>query len=91
MSIYRWLPSIGTSGLAIANGAAFPKWKGDLIAGGLSGANVDRIRVKNDQVVETETLLLNKGRVRDIQMGPDGFIYVALNQPDKIVRLVPAK
>jgi len=57
----------------------------------LSGANVDRIRVKNDQVVETETLLLNKGRVRDIQMGPDGFIYVALNQPDKIVRLVPAK
>ena len=91
MSIYRWLPSIGTSGLAVANGAAFPKWKGDLIAGGLSGANVDRIRVKNDQVVETETLLLNKGRVRDIQMGPDGFIYVALNQPDKIVRLVPAK
>jgi glucose/arabinose dehydrogenase len=30
------------------------------------------------------------GRVRDVRCGPDGFLYVVLNNPDMIVRLVPA-
>jgi aldose sugar dehydrogenase len=91
MPAFRWLPSIGASGLDHMRGSAFPQWKGDLIAGGLSGANVDRIRVKNGQMVEREELMFGRGRVRDIAVGPDGFIYVALNGPDKIVRLVPAR
>ena len=91
MSVYRWLPSTGASGLKIAKGSAFSKWKGDLIAGGLAGQNVDRIRIKNDKVVEMETLVFGMGRVRDLAFGPDGNLYVALNQPDRIVRLVPVK
>jgi glucose/arabinose dehydrogenase len=27
--------------------------------------------------------------VRDVATGPDGLLYVALNSPDKIVRLEP--
>ncbi len=91
MSVYRWLPSTGASGLKIAKGNAFAKWKGDLIAGGLAGNNVDRIRIKNDKVVEMETLIFGMGRVRDLAFGPDGYLYVTLNQPDRIVRLVPEK
>jgi glucose/arabinose dehydrogenase len=70
---------------------AFPKWKGDLLAGGLSGQNVDRIRVKNGAIVEREELIHGMGRVREVRVGPDGAIYVALNQPDKIIRLVEAR
>jgi hypothetical protein len=77
--------------LKVAKGKAFPSWKGDLIAGGLAGKNIDRIRVKGEKVVERETLLWNIGRVRDLNFGPDGFLYVALNEPDRIVRLVPVK
>lgn len=33
--VFRWLPSIGASGLDVARGSAFPQWKGDLLAGGL--------------------------------------------------------
>jgi aldose sugar dehydrogenase len=91
MPLFRWIKSIGASGLAVADGKAFPNWKGDLIAGGLSGNNVDRFRIKDGKLLEKETILLWKGRVRDIQVGPDGFIYVLLNGPDKIVRLVPTK
>lgn len=87
--VFRWLPSIGASGLDIGRGNAFPNWKGDLFAGGLSGANLDRIRISGDKVVEREELLHGLGRVREVAVGPDGFVYVALNQPDKIIRLVP--
>jgi aldose sugar dehydrogenase len=49
------------------------------------------LRIKGDQLVEREELVHGMGRVRDVVTGPDGFVYVALNQPDKIIRLVPAK
>lgn len=95
MPVFRWLPSIGACGLDVVRGDAFPKWKGDLVAGGLSGANVDRIRVTpgakgQPALVEHEEILYGKGRVRDVVTGPDGMIYVVLNAPDRVVRLVPA-
>jgi aldose sugar dehydrogenase len=90
LPVFRWLPSIGASGLDVARGKAFPQWQGDLLAGGLSGANLDRIRVKGGKLVEREELIHGMGRVREVAVGPDGFVYIALNGPDKIIRLVPA-
>jgi glucose/arabinose dehydrogenase len=91
MPIFRWLPSIGASGLDSVKGNAFPQWKGDLVAGGLVGNVVDRIRVKDGKLVEREELIHGMGRVRDVACGPDGNIYIVFNQPDKVMRLVPAK
>lgn len=100
MPIFVWLPSIGACGLDVVrgdgdkgSGGAFPKWRNDLVAGGLSGENVDRIRIKveggNSYVAEREELVHGMGRVRDVVVGPDGTIYVVLNGPDKVVRLAP--
>ncbi len=91
MPVFRWLPSTGACGLDIARGAAFPQWKGDLLAGGLVGQNLDRLRIAKDQVVEREELIHGMGRIRDVATAPDGTIYVVLNGPDKVVRLVPAR
>jgi len=88
---FRWLPSIGACGLDVVRGPAFPQWKGDLVAGGLSGANVDRLRMKDGKLVERQELVHGMGRVREVTVGRDGFVYIALNQPDKVIRLVPAK
>lgn len=88
--VFRWLPSTGASGLDEGRGSAFPNWKGDLFAGGLVGQNLDRIRTDGDKLVEREELLHGLGRIREVAVGPDGFVYLVLNQPDKIVRLVPA-
>ncbi len=89
----RWLPSIGACGLDVVRagpeGEAFPDWRGDLLAGGLSGLNVDRIRVKDGKVVEHEEILHGLGRVRDVVTAPDGSIYVVLNDPDHVIRLAP--
>jgi len=89
--VLRWIPSIAASGLDVVRGNAFPDWKGDLVAGGLAGTTVQRIRLKGDHVIEQEEILFGWGRVRDVAVAPDGSIYLALNQPDKIVRLTPVK
>jgi aldose sugar dehydrogenase len=89
MPVDTWIPSIGASGFCIVRGEMFPEWKGDLLAGGLSGANVDRFRVRDGKVVERERIFWNMGRVRDVVVGPEGAVYIALNDPDKIVRLAP--
>ena len=86
---FRWLPSIGASGLDVADGPAFPGWKGDLLAGGLVGQNLDRIRMEDGKMTQREELLHGLGRIRDIRVHADGTVYVALNRPDKIIRLVP--
>lgn len=86
-----WVPSIAACGLDIYTGDKFPQWKGDLFAGGLAQQEVRRIRLKDRKVVSQEIILKNIGRVRDVAAGPDGCLYVILNGPDRLVRLVPAR
>jgi glucose/arabinose dehydrogenase len=86
-----WVPSIATCGLDFYTGDKFPKWKNDLLVGALAQQEVRRLRIDGKKVVSQEIILKNVGRVRDVTTGPDGLIYVLLNGPDRVVRLVPAK
>ena len=88
--LLHWTPSIAACGLACYTGDKFPDWKYDFFAGGLRG-ELHRIRVQKEKVVADEILLSGLGRIRDVRTGPDGFLYIVLNQPDRIVRLVPAE
>jgi len=91
---HYWVPSIGTSGLMIYQGDAFPQWKGSAFVGGLALPRVARVTLDGTRAVGEETLLEGLGRVRDIREGPDGFIYVAVEArggaPTPVVRLEPA-
>jgi len=88
-----WVPSIGVSGLALYDGEAFPYWRGHLLAGGLSGQRIVLLELNGQDVVREETLVQGIGRVRDVRVGPDGFVYIALDDRDgaetPIVRLEP--
>ncbi len=92
--VHFWVPSIGVSGLAFYHGDKFPEWRGSLFAGGLSGGRVDRLTIEGGRVVGRETVFDGMGRVRDVREGPDGYIYIALEQrrggSTPIVRLEPA-
>jgi glucose/arabinose dehydrogenase len=88
-----WVPSIATSGLMQYGGNAFPGWRGHIFAGGLVGEVLWRLKVEDGRVVEEEQLLSRRGRIRDVRQGPDGFIYVAIEDrmgaPTRVVRLEP--
>jgi glucose/arabinose dehydrogenase len=88
--VIHWTPSIAVCGLDFYTGDKFSNWKYDLFAGALKQEEVRRLRIKDRKVVEQEVILKNIGRVRDVAAGPDGLIYVLLNKPDSIIRLVPA-
>lgn len=95
-----WVPSIGASGLMIYTGDKFPKWKGNMFMGGLAAKHVARVNLKRDgeryQVdgLERSALLPGYGRIREVRQGPDGFIYLAIDDRGggltSIVRLEPA-
>jgi glucose/arabinose dehydrogenase len=98
--IQFWTPSIAPSGLMIYRGDRFPEWKASAFVGGLAGLQVARIplvKVEGGYQVgrpERPPLMLGFGRVRDIREGPDGYIYVAIDDRQggsqtPIVRLEP--
>jgi glucose/arabinose dehydrogenase len=87
--LLHWTPSIAACGLAIARGTQFPEWEGDLFAGGLASKQLRRIRLRKGAEPEQEILLRGLGRIRDVRFGPDGALYLVLNEPDLLVRLVP--
>ena len=93
--LHFWVPSIGVSGLAFYHGDQFPEWRGSLFAGGLSGGRVDRLTIEGNRVTGRETVFEGRGRVRDVREGPDGYIYIALEQrrggETPIVRLEPMR
>jgi glucose/arabinose dehydrogenase len=86
------VPSIATSGIAIYDGDRFPNWRGDVFVGGLAGQHLARVRFDDrNRVVEDEKLLEGIGRVRDVRVGPDGYLYLLIDaQSAPLVRLEPA-
>ncbi len=85
-----WVPSIAVCGLDFYVGEKFPKWQNDLLVGALAKQEIRRVRIENQKVVSQEVIFKNFGRVRDVATGPDGFIYVLTNGPDRLVRMIPA-
>jgi aldose sugar dehydrogenase len=84
---FMWNPSPGLCGLDFYQGDMFPKWQNKLMVGALKYEDVTLTTLAGDRVIHTETILKNAGRVRDVTSGPDGAIYVVLNNPDIVIRM----
>jgi glucose/arabinose dehydrogenase len=84
-----WVPSPAFCGLTFVTAPLFPKWQNNLLAGCLAGQHIKRLTLKDNKVVGEERIFANKGRIRDVQTGPDGAIYVLVNGPNQVLRLTP--
>jgi len=89
-----WVPSIATSGLMIYTGDKFPAWRGNIFVGGLGGEQLSRLTIDGHTILNEETLFQRMGRIRDVRQGPDGYIYLAIEDrrgaPTGVVRIEPA-
>jgi len=84
-----WTPSLAVCGLDVYHGSAFPKWDGALLSSALRAQELRLIILSGESVSSQEVLVKDKGRIRDTVVGPDGLVYLILNSPNKIVKLVP--
>jgi len=90
--VHYWVPSIATSGLLIYTGDRFPAWRGSIFVGGLAGEQLARLTMDGRRVADEESLVRGMGRIRDVRQGPDGLIYLAIDDEGhkpSVVRLEP--
>jgi len=90
--VVYWVPSIAPSGMAFYQGDLFPEWQGDLFVGALAGRHLRRLELDGDRVTGQEELLADLGaRIRDVETGPDGYLYLLTDASDgRLLRLEPA-
>jgi glucose/arabinose dehydrogenase len=95
-----WWPSIAPSGLTFYSGDKFPEWQGNLFVGSMmegripGTGHVDRIVFNSQgQEIRREGLLRElKQRVTGVKQGPDGYLYVLLDEEEgALLRIEPVR
>ena len=84
-----WDPSIAPSGLTFYTGEMFKEWEGDVLVGSLKFTHLRRIDVEDGKPGEQfEYVRDNQARIRDVEVAPDGSIYLLTDAPNgKILKL----
>jgi glucose/arabinose dehydrogenase len=90
--VYYWDPVIAPSGAAFVTGDRYPGWRGSLVVGSLGTRSLVRLALDGGRVAREERHLGDFGRrIRDVQEGPDGYLYVVTDEADgQVARVVPA-
>jgi aldose sugar dehydrogenase len=89
--VYYWDPVIAPSGMIFYTGDAFPGWKGSILIGSMEPGRLVRLTMQNGKVASEERYLGDLDeRIRDVQQGPDGLVYVVTDEDDgRLLRLRP--
>ncbi len=91
--LFYWDPSIAPSGLAVYDGDMFPEWRGDLLVGSLKFALLSRLdRDGQGKILEEQRFFEGEfGRIRDVNVAPDGSIWLLTDEDDGTVIRVSRK
>jgi glucose/arabinose dehydrogenase len=92
--VYFWTPDVAPAGIAFYTGSLFPAWQGNLFVATLVGKSLVRLAVDNRSRVVAEERLLTElnSRIRGVNEGPDGALYVLTDGNEgKILRLTPKR
>ena len=91
--VVDFTPSVAVSAFVICRSKRFPAWEGNFILGSLKARALYRVVLSNNRFAHRETLLSDIGRIRDVQQGPDGDLYLLIEHASggKILRLSPAQ
>jgi glucose/arabinose dehydrogenase len=90
--VVDFTPSPAISSFIFYEGDAFPRWRGNILVGSLKASELYRVVMDGNVATHQETLISKLARIRDIETGADGNVYLLLEnkQGGQIVRLLPA-
>ncbi|MEO3989309.1 PQQ-dependent sugar dehydrogenase [Pseudocitrobacter cyperus] len=81
--LFVWKKSPALSGMAFYDAKTFPQWQHRLFIGALKDESVIVMQVEGDKVTEESRILGDrKQRIRDVRVGPDGYLYVLTDESD---------
>ncbi len=89
--LHHWTPSIAPSGMTFYDHPAAPDWQGSLFVGALAKRHLARLQLDGERVVnEDRWLEAREWRIRDVEAGPDGALWVITDHADgRLLRLTP--
>jgi len=88
-----WHEGIAPSAVAFYRGDRFPAWRNSLLVASLAAKELRRVEIVGSEARSQELLLKGIGRIRDVQVSPEGYPYLAVERPGGsgvLLRLVPA-
>ncbi|WP_312628885.1 PQQ-dependent sugar dehydrogenase [Scandinavium sp.] len=90
--LFFWKQSPAVSGMAFYDADKFPQWQHKLFVGALKDQAVIVLNVDGNKITETERILGDrKQRIRDVRIGPDGYLYVLTDESDgELLKVSPA-
>jgi len=86
--VYYWDPSIAPGGMVVYRGLMFPEWDGDLLVAALKFQMLVRLDLDPDtgEILGEERLFKGDyGRMRDVQVAPDGSVLMVTDESDGAV------
>jgi glucose/arabinose dehydrogenase len=88
--LFSWTPNIAPGGMIQYTGQRFVGWNGDFVLAGLLSQGLVRVRVSGTTATEVGRVGLG-ARIREVEQGPDGGIWVLEDGPSgRLLRLAPA-
>ncbi len=87
-----WAPSPALTGMTFYTGDKFPAWKDSVFIGGLTGESIQRVVFNPRGLPVRRYPLIGElaQRIRDVQQGPDGLLYVLTDEDDgALLKLEP--
>lgn len=76
---WYWDPSIAPSGMTYISSDKYPNWQGKIAVGSLKFGYVVLLTTKGNKVVSQEKAFEGLLRVRNVQQGPDGYLYIGVD------------
>lgn len=100
--LLEYTPAIAPSGACFYTGDAFPEWQDSFFFANLVGKKIVRVALDGRSVLGQEFILEDAfGRLRDVEQGPHGHLYVLTSNTDaygpgdphgdRLLRLVQAQ
>jgi glucose/arabinose dehydrogenase len=88
--VIYWTPVIAPGNLTFYSGAMFPQWKGSALVGGMASQTLNRITFDDKGGAATAERWSVSHRIRDVEVAPDGAVWLIEDaNPGGLFRVTP--